>query len=133
MAGITSVDIDAINPHATSTHNGDLAEYKGYLSVFGDRLAEVPLSATKSMTGHLLGAAGALEAVICIKSIQDQCLPPTINFRTPDTEIGAGKLFLSNGIIHLGINNILSHSAGFGGHNATAIFSKYRGTELNQV
>jgi len=125
MAGISISEIDAINPHATSTHNGDLAEYKGYLSVFGDRLAEIPLSATKCMTGHLLGAAGALEAVICVKSIQDQCLSPVINFETPDPEIEPGKILIPKEALKMEIRHILSHSAGFGGHNATAVFSRF--------
>ncbi len=123
MAGLSVSDIDAINPHATSTHNGDLAEYNGYYSVFGERMAEIPLSATKSMTGHLLGAAGAVEAVICVKTLMEHHIPPVTNTEIHDPEIPSGMLLLPKTLQKMEVNTILSHSAGFGGHNATAIFS----------
>jgi 3-oxoacyl-[acyl-carrier-protein] synthase II len=123
MAKLDASEIQLINPHATSTPNGDSAEYNGFHAVFGDLLRTIPMSATKCMTGHLLGAAGAVEAAFNVLALQNQAFPAGINHF--DTEIS----FVNSGIQLCGktmegkIDHTLSHSAGFGGHNATVILS----------
>lgn len=121
-AGATTDDVTHINAHATSTPTGDIAEYKALLSVFGDRLHEIPVSATKGSTGHLLGGTGALEAIFTILAIQNRLAPPTINLTTQDPEI---PLRISGQPISLGDRDQLaiSNSFGFGGHNAVAAFA----------
>ncbi|WP_243074883.1 beta-ketoacyl synthase [Microbacterium sp. SS28] len=120
-AGATPDDVTHINAHATSTPTGDIAEYKALHSVFGDRVHEIPVSATKASTGHLLGGTGALEAIFTILAIQDRQAPPTINLTTQDPEI---PLRISGSTIPLGDGPQLaiSNSFGFGGHNAVVAF-----------
>jgi len=124
MADMEASSISAISPHATSTPNGDLAEYEAMCAVFGSNLASIPVFPTKCMTGHLLGAAGALEAVISIKCLLENLLPPTINTETVDSRIDSLNLLLPKTQYSVSLNSIMSHSAGFGGHNATVIFKK---------
>ncbi len=123
-AEITASQIDYVNAHATSTHMGDESELKAISRVFGEK-KHLNISATKSMTGHLLGAAGAVEAIICIKAIVEKIVPPTIN----TTEVAAafaGKLNLTLGKAQAKeINYAMSNTFGFGGHIATTIFKKY--------
>jgi 3-oxoacyl-[acyl-carrier-protein] synthase II len=120
-AGATPDDVTHINAHATSTPTGDIAEYKALLSVFGDRLHEIPVSATKASTGHLLGGTGALEGIFTILALRDRIAPPTINLSTQDPEI---PLRISGEAMPLGDGPQLaiSNSFGFGGHNAVVAF-----------
>lgn len=119
-------DVAHINAHATSTPVGDIAEYKALLRVFGDHLASIPISATKSSTGHLLGGAGAIEAIFTVLAIQNRLAPPTINLENQDEEIPLDVVTsprkLSDGSILA-----ISTSFGFGGHNAVIAFRSYQG------
>lgn len=124
MAGLEPPEISLINPHATSTPNGDEAEYNGLYAVFGNVLERIPMAATKCMSGHLLGAAGAVEAVFSLLSIQHQQTPSGINhFETEASMIERG-IRLCRTSEKANIQHALSHSAGFGGHNATVVFSR---------
>ena len=118
-------DIDYINAHGTSTFLNDKSETAAIKTVFGERAYHVPISSTKSMTGHLLGASGAVEAMICTKILQDQILPPTINYETPDPECDLD--YVPNTARTVEVNHILSNSFGFGGHNASIIISSING------
>jgi 3-oxoacyl-[acyl-carrier-protein] synthase II len=122
-AGFSFKDIQYINAHGTSTQLNDKSETAAIKTVFGDMAYKIPVSSTKSMTGHLLGAAGALEALICIKILQDGILPPTINYETPDPDCDLD--YVPNQARRVVVNNILSNSFGFGGHNASVIVSRY--------
>ncbi len=113
--------IGYINLHATSTPLGDLSEMKAVNNVFGDHLADITLGATKSMTGHLLGAAGALEAIICVKAIQTGWIPPTINLENPDNALPV-SCQLPAKAIRKEVKYALSNNFGFGGHNAAVVF-----------
>lgn len=122
QAGATVDEVTHINAHATSTPTGDIAEYKALLSVFGDRVHQIPVSATKASTGHLLGGTGALEAVFTILALRDRQAPPTINISEQDPAI---PLRVSGAAIPLGDGPQLAitNSFGFGGHNAVAAFT----------
>jgi 3-oxoacyl-[acyl-carrier-protein] synthase II len=123
-AGIEPNDIDYINAHATSTPNGDLSELKAMETVFGAH-PNANISATKSMTGHLLGGAGAIEAIACIKAIQEDTIPPTINTQNVEPEF-ADKFNLTLGKAqHRTVNYAMSNTFGFGGHIASSIFKKF--------
>lgn len=117
-------DVDYINVHGTSTPLGDIAELLAVKDVFGEHAYNLNISSTKSMTGHLLGAAGAIEAVACIMAIQDGVVPPTINFEHPDENIDQKLNLTLNKAQHKPINVALSNTFGFGGHNASVIFKK---------
>jgi len=118
-------DIDYINVHGTSTPLGDIAETKAILDVFGEHAYNLNISSTKSMTGHLLGAAGAIETIACIKAIQEGIVPPTINHFTDDPEIDSKLNFTFNKAQKKEINVALSNTFGFGGHNATVLVKKF--------
>jgi 3-oxoacyl-(acyl-carrier-protein) synthase len=120
-------EIDYINAHGTSTILNDKSETAAIKTVFGDQAYNIPISSTKSMTGHLLGAAGALEALVCIKAIQDGVLPPTINYETFDPECDLD--YIPNTSRQAQVRHVMSNSFGFGGHNATIILSKYSEVE----
>jgi 3-oxoacyl-[acyl-carrier-protein] synthase II len=124
QAGATIADVRHINAHATSTPVGDIAEYTALKRVLGDLLPGIPVTATKSSTGHLLGAAGAVEAIFTILALHDGVIPPTINLNNPDPEI---HLDVVTSPRELKGENILaiSNSFGFGGHNAVVAFRKY--------
>ena len=122
-AGLTVDDIAYINAHGTSTKLNDKGETAAIKTVFGERAYQVPVSSTKSMTGHMLGASGALEALICTKALQESIIPPTINYETPDPECDLD--YVPNEPRKAKIQHALSNSFGFGGHNATLIISRY--------
>ncbi len=124
-AGMQAADIDYINVHGTSTPLGDIAETKAILHVFGDHAYNLNISSTKSMTGHCLGAAGALEALACILAVTKNIIPPTINHFTDDPELDARLNFTFNQAQHRTVNAALSNTFGFGGHNASVIVKKY--------
>ena len=128
-AGIAHNEIDYINAHGTSTQLNDRSETAAIKTVFRNDAYRIPVSSTKSMTGHLLGASGTLEAVICVKAINDSVLPPTINYEVPDPECDLD--YVPNQARPQNIQNVMSNSFGFGGHNATIIISKYDGMSEN--
>ena len=119
-AGIIPEAVDYINAHGTSTHMNDVCETAAIRRIFGEAVKNVCVSSTKSMTGHLLGASAALEAVITIKAVENNFLPPTINYRTPDPECDLNVV--PNKGYTKEIRHALSNSLGFGGHNATLVF-----------
>src|SRR3989304_4652288 len=123
--GITTNDIDYINMHGTSTPLGDIGETKAIKSLFGDQAKKVNLSSTKSMTGHLLGAAGAVEGIATLLAVQNDIVPPTINFEHSDPECDLNYTFNKpqKRIINIGMSNAF----GFGGHNTSVIFKKFVG------
>lgn len=120
-------DIDYINVHGTSTPVGDISESKAIKEVFGDHAYELNISSTKSMTGHLLGAAGALEAMVCVKAVETDIVPPTINHEEgdEDPEIDYKLNYTFNKAQHRTVNVALSNTFGFGGHNASIIVKKF--------
>ena len=124
-AGLKPEDIDYINVHGTSTPLGDIAETKAILSVFGNHAYDLNISSTKSMTGHCLGAAGALEALACIMAITKDVVPPTINHFTDDPNLDPKLNFTFNKAQHRTVNAALSNTFGFGGHNASVVIKKY--------
>lgn len=124
--GVALEDIDYINAHGTSTVLNDRGETMAIKKVFGERAYNIPISSTKSMTGHLLGAAGALEAVFCAKILTEGIIPPTINYETPDPECDLD--YTPNKAKKADVNVIMSNSFGFGGHNASIILRKYVST-----
>jgi 3-oxoacyl-[acyl-carrier-protein] synthase II len=123
-AGLKPEDVDYLNPHATSTPLGDESEMKAVKSFFGDHARKLMVSATKSATGHLLGGAGAIEAIITIKAIHEGIVPPTINTQNVDPAIPEGINIIFGKKVVAPINVALSNTFGFGGHNATAVFRK---------
>jgi 3-oxoacyl-[acyl-carrier-protein] synthase II len=126
-AGLGVDQIEYVNVHGTSTPLGDIAELKAIKQLFGDAAYNLNISSTKSQTGHLLGAAGAIEAIACIKSVQEDIIPPTINFTTPDENIDQKLNLTLNKAEKRIVNAALSNTFGFGGHNASAVFKKYTG------
>ncbi len=127
-AGMKPEDIDYINLHGTSTPVGDISEAKAVVQVFGDHAYKMNLSSTKSMTGHLLGAAGALEGLFSVKAIEEGVVPPTINHEEgdDDPEVDYKLNFTFNKAQKREINAVLSNTFGFGGHNTSIIFKKYK-------
>jgi 3-oxoacyl-[acyl-carrier-protein] synthase II len=124
-AGLKPGDIDYLNVHGTSTPLGDIAELKAIKQLFGDDAYHMNISSTKSMTGHLLGAAGAIEAIACIKSVIEDIIPPTINFVTPDENIDPKLNLTLNLAQKRTVHAALSNTFGFGGHNASVVFKKF--------
>jgi len=121
-AGMAPEDVDYVNVHGTSTPLGDVAETKAIQHVFGDQAYHMNISSTKSMTGHLLGAAGAIEGIACILAIQHGIIPPTINFEHPDDQLDPKLNFTFNEAQHRPVRAALSNTFGFGGHNASVLF-----------
>ena len=128
-AGIKPEDVDYINVHGTSTPVGDVSEAKAIKDLFGDHAYKLNISSTKSMTGHMLGATGAVEAMFCIKACQDDIVPPTINHADDDKDenIDYNMNFTFNKAQKRVVNIALSNTFGFGGHNASIIVKKYKG------
>jgi 3-oxoacyl-[acyl-carrier-protein] synthase II len=124
-AGLSTHEIDYINVHGTSTPLGDVAEVKAIQQVFGDDAYKLNISSTKSMTGHLLGAAGAVESIAAIMSIIDGIIPPTINHFTDDPQLDPKLNFTFNVAQKREVRAALSNTFGFGGHNASVIFKKF--------
>lgn len=127
-AGLKPEDIDAINAHGTSTVLNDVTETRAIKAVFGEYAYRVPISATKSMTGHLLGAAGAIEAIFSLKTIETGVIPPTMNLQHPDPECDLD--YVPNAARQGTVRTVLSNSFGFGGHNACLILGALRGGDL---
>lgn len=125
-AGMKAEDIDYINTHGTSTPLGDIAEVKAIVDVFGEHAYNLNISATKSMTGHCLGAAGVIEAIACIQSVVHDIVPPTINHFTDDPELDSRLNFTFNKAQQRTVNAALSNTFGFGGHNACVIVKKFK-------
>jgi 3-oxoacyl-[acyl-carrier-protein] synthase II len=124
-AGLKPADIDYVNAHGTSTPLNDSNEAKAIAIVLGDAAADVSVSSTKSMTGHMLGAAGSVEFIACTLAIRDQIVPPTINFCNPDPECGPLD-FTPNTAKKREVRAALSNSAGFGGHNVSVAVKRYK-------
>ncbi|APM37460.1 beta-ketoacyl-ACP synthase II [Clostridium kluyveri] len=122
-AGIDKEEISYINAHGTGTLPNDKAETKAIKLVFGDKAKDIPISSTKSMTGHLLGAAGAIEAIVCVKSIKDNYIPPTIGYREADEECDLD--YVPNEGRNAEVKYAMSNSFGFGGHNAVILLKKW--------
>lgn len=123
-AGITPADVAYINAHGTSTHANEASETAAIKLAFGDEAYKTPVSSTKSMTGHLLGAAGAIEAIVCLKALEEGFLPPTINYHTPDEECDLDYI-PNTGRKADGAVYALSNTFGFGGHNGVLCFKKW--------
>jgi len=123
LAQIDPTKIDYINAHGTSTPEGDKSETKAIKSVFGEHAYHLKVSSTKSMTGHLFGAAGGIEAIITLKSILENIIPPTINYEFPDEECDLD--YVPNKAIQAEVNYAISNGFGFGGHNAVLVFKKF--------
>ena len=124
-AGLSPNQVDYLNAHGTSTQLNDKSETAAVKTVFGDHAYDMVMSSTKSMHGHLLGAAGALEAIICLKAMQENLIPPTINYETRDPICDLD--YVPNTARSKTLNRVMSNSFGFGGHNASIIFGKYVG------
>ena len=125
-AKITTKDVSYINAHATSTPVGDISECIAIENVFKDSLDQIQISSTKSMTGHLLGAAGAIESIACIKAIEQNVIPPTINLNEIDTQISNKLNLTPNYSIEKEVKVAINNTFGFGGHTSTSVFKKYR-------
>lgn len=126
-AGLKPEDVDYINVHGTSTPVGDISEVKAIKDVFGDHAYKLNISSTKSMTGHLLGAAGTVEAMACVLAVRDGIIPPTINHEEDDkdSEIDYELNYTFNQAQKREVRVALSNTFGFGGHNACVVFKKY--------
>ena len=121
--GLEPADISYINAHGTSTPKNDLVETLAIKTVFGDRAYDVPISSTKSMIGHALGGAGAIEAVACVKSIRQGVIHPTANYEFPDPDCDLD--YVPNDARRADVDKVLSNSFGFGGQKACVVFSKF--------
>jgi 3-oxoacyl-[acyl-carrier-protein] synthase II len=122
-AGLNTTDITYVNAHGTSTPQGDIAETEAIKTVFGEHARKLVVSSTKGATGHMLGAAGAVETIVCVKAIQTDTVPPTINYEVPDPECDLD--YVPNTARQMKVNAIVNNSFGFGGHNATIAAKKF--------
>jgi 3-oxoacyl-(acyl-carrier-protein) synthase len=124
-AGVNLQDVDYINAHGTATPLNDLSETRAIKTAFGELAYNIPVSSTKSMTGHMMGATGALEAVFCTFAVRENLIPPTINYHTPDPECDLD--YVPNESREIPVEVALSNAFGFGGHNAVLVIKKYKG------
>lgn len=124
-AGLNPDDVDYINAHGTSTEVNDRVETLAIKQSFGDRSYKTPVSSVKSMMGHLIAAAGSVEAITCLMTIRDQIIPPTMNYRTPDPNCDLD--YVPNAARSCRVRRSLSNSFGFGGQNVSLIFAAYQG------
>lgn len=124
-AGLSPTDVDYLNAHATSTPVGDISEVKAISRLFGDDSRRLYISATKSMTGHLLGAAGAIEAIACVLSIRNSMIPPTINLADIDPQIPTNIHIVRSATVEKNVDVAISNTFGFGGHNGIVVFKKF--------
>jgi 3-oxoacyl-(acyl-carrier-protein) synthase len=124
-AGLNPTDISYINAHGTSTPQGDICETQAIKTVFGDHAKKLAVSSTKGATGHMLGAAGAVEMAVCCKAIQTGAVPPTINYENPDPECDLD--YVPNTAREMKVHAIVNNSFGFGGHNASIVAKKHTG------
>jgi 3-oxoacyl-(acyl-carrier-protein) synthase len=122
-AGLDPSDVDYVNAHGTGTALNDVAETAAIKSVFGDEAYRVPVSSTKSMTGHMMGATGALEAIICVRAIREKVVPPTINLENPDPECDLD--YVPGAARQIAVEVAISNAFGFGGHNAVLALSSF--------
>lgn len=125
LAGVNLQDVNYINAHGTSTSLNDAAETRAIKAAFGDLAYKIPVSSTKSMTGHMMGATGALEAIFCVQAARESILPPTINYQTPDPECDLD--YVPNEARKATVDVAISNAFGFGGHNAVLVVKKYSG------
>jgi 3-oxoacyl-[acyl-carrier-protein] synthase II len=128
-AGLKPDQIDYINAHGTSTPLNDKSETAAIKTAFGELAYDIPVSSTKSMTGHMIGAAGSIEAIFCLLAMQDGLIPPTINYETPDPLCDLDVV--PNEARKAELNITMSNSFGFGGHNATLILGKVNSSKPN--
>ncbi|HEX2949645.1 MAG TPA: beta-ketoacyl-ACP synthase II, partial [Armatimonadota bacterium] len=127
-AGLTGSDIDYINAHGTSTVLNDLTETAAIKQVFGEHAYNIPISSTKSMVGHAMGASGALEAIICVMALREGIIPPTINYQYPDPKCDLD--YVPNTARHAKLRHVMSNSFGFGGHNAVLILKQWENNSI---
>jgi 3-oxoacyl-[acyl-carrier-protein] synthase II len=125
-AGLAPADVDHVNAHATSTPEGDKSELQAIKTILGEHASDVPITANKSMIGHTLGAAGAIESIVSVMTIRESCIPPTINLEDPDPE-AAGLTIVANKAQGRDVDVVLSNSFGFGGQNTALIFRRWNG------
>ncbi|MPM20530.1 3-oxoacyl-[acyl-carrier-protein] synthase 2 [bioreactor metagenome] len=125
-SNLSPEDVDYINVHGTATPLGDIAELKAVQTLFGEHAYKLNISATKSMTGHLLGAAGSVEALACVHAIVSGTIPPTINFQNEDPEIDYKLNLTLNKAQKRDVNVAMNNTFGFGGHNSCIIFKKVK-------
>jgi 3-oxoacyl-[acyl-carrier-protein] synthase II len=125
-ANISPSEVDYVNVHGTSTPLGDVAEVKAIQAVFGEDAYKLHISSTKSMTGHLLGAAGAIEAIACVMAVKEDIVPPTINHFTDDPNLDPKLNLTFNKAEKRTVNIALSNTFGFGGHNTSVIVKKFK-------
>ena len=123
--GLNLTDISYINAHGTSTPQGDVCETQAIKSVFGEHARKLAVSSTKGATGHMLGAAGAVEMAVCTLAIQNGIVPPTLNYTTPDPECDLD--YVPNVAREMSVNAVVNNSFGFGGHNSTIAAKKFVG------
>jgi 3-oxoacyl-[acyl-carrier-protein] synthase II len=125
MAGMNAEDVDYVNAHGTGTPLNDLSETRAIKAALGDHAYKVPISSTKSMTGHMMGATGALEAIFCLMAIRDGVVPPTIHYQEPDPECDLD--YIPNTARNVPVEVAISNAFGFGGHNAVLVFKAFSG------